>query len=166
MSPFTTYLVTPSLFWKRNFVTLSPFFQLLHQRTFNFLHPKAKISRFQKPQIPTFPIAIPKPSSKLKAKLGMALLSVLVHRLLRTYLNQVHSSQARGFQAWPGAFKADQGHLETLNLKCWSQTKPRPYALGPWPWPCPKPLKLYSKLKPGNGTALSDFCYLLLKYKY
>ena len=56
MSPFTTYLVTPSLFWKRNFVTLSPFVQPLHQRTFNFLHPKAKISRFQKPQILTFPI--------------------------------------------------------------------------------------------------------------
>ena len=39
-------------------------------------------------------IAIPKPSSKLKAKLGMALLSVIVRLLRRTYLNQVHSSQA------------------------------------------------------------------------
>ena len=28
--------------------------------------------------------------------------------------------------------------------------------------PCPKSLKLYTKLKPGSGTAVSDFLKLLL----
>ena len=105
-------------------------------------------------------IAIPKPSSKLKAKLGMALLSVLTSSasavLRRPPPNlfepgafkpgQGLPSLTRGFQGRPGL--PSQRHLETLNLKCRSQ--------------------LYSKLKPGNGTALSDFFffYFVITFRF
>ena len=102
--------------------------------------------------------AIPKPSSKLKAKRGKALLSVSARRrrstptaaaTRRSYLNSGLSSLTRGFQGRPGASKPEAPRDFKFEM-------PIP---GPWPWPCPKPLKLYSKLKPGNGTALSDFYY-------
>ena len=111
-------------------------------------------------------IAIPKPSSKLKAKLGMALLSVLTSSaVLRRPPNlfepgafkpgQGLPSLTRGFQGRPGASKPEAP-------KDFKFEMPIP---GPWPWPCPKPLKLYSKLKPGNGTALSDF-FILFFFKF
>ena len=56
-------------------------------------------------------------------------------------------SLTRGFQGRPGASKPEA----PIDFKF---EMPIP---GPWPWPCPKLLKLYSKLKPGDGTALSDF---------
>ena len=61
-------------------------------------------------------------------------------------------SLTRGFQGRPGASKPEAPRDFKFEM-------PIP---GPWPWPCPKPLKLYSKLKPGNGTALSDFKFILL----
>ena len=51
-------------------------------------------------------IAIPKPSSKLKAKLGMALLSVLVSSYSSSTAEPIWT---RCIQARPGASKPDQG---------------------------------------------------------
>ena len=54
-------------------------------------------------------------------------------------------SLTRGFQGRPGASKPEAPIDFKFEMPI------------PGPWPCSKPLKLYSKLKPGNGTALSDF---------
>jgi len=74
----------------------------------------------------------------------------------RSYLNSGLSSLTRGFQGRPGASKPEAPRDFKFEM-------PIP---GPWPWPCPKPLKLYSKLKPGNGTALSDFFFLFFPLKF
>ena len=72
----------------------------------------------------------------------------------RSYLNSGLSSLTRDFKGRPGASKPEAPRYFKFEL-------PIP---GPWPWPCPKPLRLYSKLKPGNGTALSDFRQFLFPF--
>ena len=122
-----------------------------------------------------FIIAIPKPSSKLKAKLGMALLSVLVRRpqpsaaVLRTYLNQGLSSQpgARFSYIWsqPG-ISLMPGWRQVKTLACRCRNPGQTKALCSWPLAkghVPSPLSFIQSLSQGVAQLSQIFWNLKTK---